>query len=466
MKWAVLTILLAATLPLAAWLRRNSWATPKFLMLMGVLPFTLYAFHLYMALFSWTEWPGYVKGVAISWREWPGYVHGIEISLLDVVSLTLYLSLPGRGRPLPFRLSMALYFIAASLSMLQAEVPGAAFFYLWQLARMFLVYAATTRACADPRGASALLTGMGAGVLLEAAVEIWQRFGSDVIQASGTLSHQNALGMMSHLAVFPFFAVLLASPRIWLPAVVTLAGIAVEVLTTSRATVAISALGYAAVFMLSALRHWTSRKAFVILIGIFALLTVTPLALWSFETRFASEEAGIYDPNYDERAAFNRAAAMMLSDHPFGVGVNHYVLAANNGNYNSEAGVAPYQSGLLSEVHNIYWLVAAETGYPGIITFLLFLSRPLTVAFRCGWRNREDIRGDLLMGLGVALLAVYVHSLWEFILIDFQIQYMFAMTIGLVAGLAEQLGYWKRRYSQGIRPRARTLMIRSIRNTR
>ena len=433
MKWAVIIILLAATVPLSAWLRRNPWVTLKAWMLMGFLPFAIHTFHLYMAAVSWTEWP--LKGIGLSLTQWPGYVKGIEISALDVLALALYLSLPVARHSLPFRVSMALYFIAASLSTLQAAEPVAALFYLWQLARMFLVYAVVTRACADPRVAPAILKGMAAGLFMEAGVEIWQRFALGLVQASGTLAHQNLLGMMSHFVVFPFLALLLAGPRIWLPAAVTLATIPSDVLTASRATMATAALGFAIVFALSVLRRWTSRKAVLLLIGALTVIVVTPLAISSLESRFRAQEASSSDPSYDERAAFERAAAMMLSDHPLGVGVNHYVLAANNEGYNGGAGVAPYLTSRLANVHNIYWLVAAESGYLGIITFLLLLLRPLTVAFLCSWRNRRDQRGDLLMGLGVALLTVYIHSLWEWIFIDFEVQYMFALTVGIGGGL-------------------------------
>jgi hypothetical protein len=71
------------------------------------------------------------------------------------------------------------------------------------------------------------------------------------------------------------------------------------------------------------------------------------------------------------------------------------------------------------------------------------LARPLVVAFRCGWRNRGDRRGDLLLGLGMSLLIVYIHSYFEWIFITFAAQYMWALEVGMVAGLATQLGYWR-----------------------
>ena len=44
----------------------------------------------------------------------------------------------------------------------------------------------------------------------------------------------------------------------------------------------------------------------------------------------------------------------------------------------------------------------------------------MTAAFLCSWRHRRDARGDLLLGLAVALLTVYIHSFFEWIFISFQ----------------------------------------------
>jgi nucleoside-diphosphate-sugar epimerase len=98
------------------------------------------------------------------------------------------------------------------------------------------------------------------------------------------------------------------------------------------------------------------------------------------------------------------------SDHPLGIGANHFAVIGNIENYYARAGVKAAMMARAGNVHNFYYLTAAETGYQGLIALLLLLISPLFVAFRCGWRNLGDYRGDLLLGLGVALLTVYLHS--------------------------------------------------------
>lgn len=427
-KWAFLAVALAAIIPVAGWLRTHPREVPKIWILIGFLPFGTGTFHLYMATISWPGWPGYVKG--------------IEVSLLDVLAIAIYLSLPRSGPAVPFRMSMLLYFVAVLLSALQNEVWMATLFYAWQLARMFLVFAVVVKACADERIPRALLTGMAIGLCLEAADAVWQRFGLGILQAPGTMGHQNFVGLLSHFVSFPWLALLLAGERGWPAVAAPLAGLAIAVLTVSRGAIGLVGAGYTALFALSAVRRWTPRKALLFAGGIAAACIVTPVIFSSLEQRFSAEPS---TGNYDERAAFERAATMIINDHPLGIGANNYVVVANMAGYNTRAGVVGIIGSGSANVHNVYYLVAAETGYLGLATFILVLLQPLVAAFRCGWRNRGDKRGDLLLGLGMSLFIVYIHSFFEWVFVAFQSQYLFALDVGLVAGLATQLGYWRSR---------------------
>ncbi len=423
-------------LPLAGWLRSNPQYTTKIWTLMGCLPFVVpFGPHpLYVAIISWAEWPGYVKGA--------------EFSVIDVFALAIYLSQPRARHPLPFQLSMGLYFSAALLSAMQAEVPMASLFYAWQLARIFLVYVVVARACSDERVAPAILTGMAYGIFLQVAFAGWQRFGQGVVQAGGTVGEKNLLGLMTQFVGAPWFALLLAGQRGRMPYLAPLSCAITSILTVSRAALGLNAISLVLVFMLSAAKRWTSKKARVALVSLLALIALLPFAIVSLQSRFDSEPG---DSGYDERGAFENAAKMMLTDHPFGVGSNNYVVVANVEGYNQRAGVAAMSGSLSTNVHNAFLLVAAETGYFGLLMFVFLLVQPLIVAIRCGSRSRQDHRGDLLLGLGAALLTVYIHCLFEWIFLTFLPLYLFAMTSGIIVGLAQQLGYWGRSQESHLR---------------
>src|SRR5262249_26959034 len=155
---------------------------------------------------------------------------------------------------------------------------------------------------------------------------------------------------------------LLVGQRGWQTIAVPIAGAIIAVLTASRATLGLVAAGLALVFSLSAVRRWTSRKAKGAVLGVAAVAALTPMAISSYEMRF---RATPLREEYEERAAFEHAASLILADHPLGVGANNYIVAANSGGYMARAGVA--WTSRSTSVHNGYWLMAAETGYLGLV---------------------------------------------------------------------------------------------------
>lgn len=434
MKWLALAAAFIIVKPLLTLVRRNPRLAQTPWMLIGFLPFVITFPYLYMAVYSSPLWGGYVKGA--------------EVSILDILVIALYFSLPSEKQPLPFRFVMAFYFLMVVLSSFEALQPRLALLYPWQLARMFLLYATVTRGCSDPRAPTAIMTGLGMAMIMEAGVAIWQRFGIGEIQTGGTMGHQNLLGVMSHFAILPLFALILAGQRGLFPIVALLAGLVVVVSTASRGAIGLEGFGLAVIFVLSSARKWTPWKGRILVAGLVAMALIGPLVASSLQERFNTiPEIG----SYDEREAYLDSARLMLADHPFGIGANHFAVIANIGDYYKRGGVHIYASGLSGNVHNFYYLTAAEIGYQGLFALVILLVSPLIVAFRCGWRNRGDYRGDLLLGLGVTLLTVCLHSWIEWSMATFPVQYLMAITIGLVAGNAQQLGYWSSRRPGAVR---------------
>jgi hypothetical protein len=429
MKWAVLFVIALLVRPLSIRLRNTPDLRLRVFALAAFLPFVLGDLHLYWAVLNW---------------RWVGYVKGAEVSLLDFIALSLYLSLPRPERRLPFRRSMAIYIAVTALSAIQAMYPVAALFYPLQLCRVFLVCATVYRGvCADPRVPEAVLKGLAAGLFLEVAFAVWQR-AHGILQTPGTFASQNLLGMISHFVIFPFFAAILGGRRGRLAPAVVAAGLVIAVLTASRGTILLDCLGLVTVFVVSARGQWTPRKVKVLWVGVAVMAVFALFAASSLQQRFSGGSGLGLSEEDSERLRFKEAAAQMLADHPMGVGANHFTIVANLGGYFTRVGEL-WGAGRASNVHNVYWLVAAETGYIGLIAFVAFLLPPLIAAFRCGVRHRGDPRGDLLLGLGCALLIVYIHSFEEWILVDFESQYLLAIVMGLVAGLAQELHYWRPR---------------------
>jgi O-antigen ligase len=423
LKWAFFAIAVLSLLPLSAWLRQNSGQSPKIWVGIGILLYVVDPLHLYMAVVSWAYWPGFVKG--------------IELTIIDLLCVSILFSTPRSRISSPFWIIAAAYLASVLISAFQAGVPEAALFYAWQLIRMFLVFYATTKACAqDERVAPALLKGMAIGICIELCVGIWQRFGIGAIQIWGTFGHQNALGMAINFAIFPLFALWLAGKRGWEFIIGPLAGAAIAIMTASRATIGLCAAGLALTFLISAVRHWTSRKGLFALTGLLLLALLVPAAIGVLDSRFAAQPLS---DEYDERAVFQSVALAILQDHPMGVGANNYVVAANTQGYNERAGVAPAPGSLNAHVHNVYLVAAAETGYIGLIAFVLLLAQPMFMAFLAGRRSRYGRAGDLLLGLGVSLLITSIHSFFEWILVTYHLQYFLAVQSGMIAGTVQRV---------------------------
>ena len=95
-----------------------------------------------------------------------------------------------------------------------------------------------------------------------------------------------------------------------------------------------------------------------------------------------------------------------------------------------------------AHVHNVYLLTAAENGYFGLCALLGLLLAPL-------FKGLKPLRSaatfsDFHLGLLIGILLLYIHSAFEWSLITNEIQYVFAIVLGLLVQSTEQLGTRRR----------------------
>lgn len=424
MKIVVVLIALLGVVPLALLIHRSRRVAGLAWIGIGFLPFLLPAVQ-------------QVDIALANYEGWLGYVHGIEITVIDFLALALLLVLPKQRRVLNFHVPLAFYLFALVLASFQAAQPLPAYFNIVQFARIYLLIVVVTRGCVQEGVPLLLLKGLALGLGLQLVVVIHQLAGGSVVQPPGTFVHQNTLGMVVHLVALPHFALLLAGARGLQFMIIPPVALLIASLTASRATLGLCVLGFAATYLLSLLRRLTARKIFIGALGVLGLLMLTPIMLSSFERRFA--DAPLAEDVYDERAAFNRTARMVLSDYPMGVGPNHYVYVAKNFGYAVQAGVAPFENNLSNIVHNVYLLAAAETGYIGLAAVLFLLGYPLVVSAWFSVVSGPMRAGDLLLGLSVSIAIISLHSIYEYILFLKEVQYIFAIAVGTIFGVATRV---------------------------
>ena len=419
MKWIFLVLILVAAPTIAAWLKTKPRAAPIVWGLLGFLPFVLGPWHLSVAPYSTAGWPGYVKG-------W-------EVSLLDAVAIGIIFGTRDRWPKPTLVFPFLAYIFAVLIAIYQAEFGKLAFSYVFQLIRVFIVFLAVGRVVVSERGEKAVLTGLVLGLAVQAIYAIVARAGG-ALQTGGSLGHQNLLGFVSHLVLMPAFALFLAGR--WQRIAITgiLCGLIVVILTASRATIAFSAVGLGLTLLLSMAIRFTGRKAVLGGVAIVMLACSYPLAKASLNRRFETQKMAFFDEDR-EREAFAKAAHAMISDHPMGVGPNHYVVTANTQGYSARAGVNWQSSSRATNVHNSYLLVAAETGYFGLITMIMLLGSAIWYALSTAYRFRRKPGAEVLIGVGCGILAMSIHGLYEWMFVVYPTQYVFATSLGLIAGI-------------------------------
>jgi O-antigen ligase len=428
-KWAIFVLVAVSAPFVGAWLRPRPAIQLRAWTVVGLLPFL-----------------GRLDmGLVVFWN-FTGDTSGLVFGVIDALALTLYFAQSRPARPLPYRFALAGYFLVALASVAQAQWWLAAFGYVWTLARMVLLYAAICRASHDGRVPSALLRGMSAGILYELAWVAYQHFGLGIHRAMGTFSHENVLGMLVNLVVMASVALLLAGRGTGLSWLAVLAAPAVAFFTVSRGALLFLGIGIFLVYLLSLLRRFDRRKAMIGLVGLLLAAAATPLALATVNSRSRLEQ----EESLQARVQLEKAASLMLEDHPLGVGPNHFATMLFARGYGERAGVNWFNWTAL--VHNIYWLTAAEMGYAGVAALLVLFLTPLFPALRWSLRARRDGRADMLLGLAVGLAVFYVHSFWEWIWRVPSATYVYWMVLGMVASLTRQV---RRECSRKVRLRSR-----------
>ena len=422
MRFVGLALILLSFPLLMGWLnaypRQRKWAC----FAIGIMPFTVGSLNLDVAIIDWAGWPGYAKGMIIT--------------ILDSLALAVILTSRGPVRKLPLLGVFIAYLLAVTLSMAFSNMPTGSSFYAFQMFRMLLVFVAVASVMEDPKAIKWVAMGLAAGAMYQAGVTIEQRV-SGAIQASGTMGHQNLLGLMLHFVTFPLLALLLAGEKSKIVMLGVVSSLLAVALGASRGSIGFAAIGLVLLFVLSLARHATPHKWKMLGLAGLAMAAIVPVTMGTLSERFGDSPIEISADG--ERQAFERAATAMWSDHPMGVGANQYVVTANAGGYSSQAGVIWNFGSRAAHVHNIYLLAAAETGWLGLITLIgLFgwaILRSVTFAFA----NPRDPRGDVVIGCGVAIFVMALHGYYEWVFVMYQAQYVFAISMGIIAGTIRQV---------------------------
>ena len=369
---------------------------------------------------------------AVAWPLWPGLARGIEVSYIDAIAVALIASTKSVKIPSRLKLAFGIYCLAVLISTIVAYQFTPAIFYWWQLFRTVLLFVAITRVCATVEGAPiALISGLGVGMIIEAFFVAYQ-YATGNPRPGGHLGHPNFIGLSLDFVVFPAVALLIGSRRTLLPGAIAAAGFAVAVLGGSRATMGLLAIGIILTVLFSIYHRSSPRKNMFAALLALTVVAAAPVMLWATNRR---SEAVLASSDY-ERSAMKEAATMMIADHPLGVGPNQYVLIANTGGYSQRAGVAWNEGNRAAAVHSTYYLVTAETSFFGLFGFVSILLTLILLGFKNLRTRLPDQTDELAPGFLAMMIVAAIHISYEFVFMDFILQYLFAVGAGMLVALA------------------------------
>jgi O-antigen ligase len=137
----------------------------------------------------------------------------------------------------------------------------------------------------------------------------------------------------------------------------------------------------------------------------------------------------------------NLAAKAMLQDSRTGIGWNNFAWALNPSyrygdvidDWERDRGHKVDSDYAKGVVESHYWLLLAETGYPGFAGYLLFIGITSWRCLRATWRGRGTFPGVFAGGLFAGVILIYAHSNFERVLTQTKNMSMWLILLGTAA---------------------------------
>jgi hypothetical protein len=413
------------------------------------------AFGLLAFMPSW--FPGKLTLMLGSVELYRGHTKGFEASLIEFFAVALIVSAALR-RDHNFRWlppGVWIYLGWCGLSALSVFAAANQLYVLMaatKFTKAVLVFIGAFQAFRDEEDLRWLLHGLVLGLIIQALVCLKLRYVDGQWQTKGWFEHQNPMAMWAYLCSLPLLSVALAPATNRRDTAVYLAGFAAAglciLLSVSRGALAAFSAGAVAIVALAALRGLTWKLAGLTTVGAVGALMVGLVALDSLMMRV--QEASSHE-DADLREVLNQQSSAMLRDHALGVGWNNFGIANSLPiehyaqilmDWDQSRGFRIIDENYLANplTESLYWLLLAENGWLGFLSFVAFLLVTLwwatrgTIAF---WRTPT---GYFAVGLLVALTLTYFQGTVERVLTQTKNLSMWLIFAGCLARIE-----WNRR---------------------
>ena len=242
--------------------------------------------------------------------------------------------------------------------------------------------------------------------------------GELILRPYGTFSHPNVLAgylIIGMILILFNFRIIKNKLNTLLSISALIIGTVTLFLTFSRIAILLWPL-ILVIFMISKIRKILFKKNFIpILIFIFIIV------LFSFFTPLPSRFSGFRfsDESFYQRQELINKSQDIISMHPIlGTGLNNFLIELSQIQKTNNAVF------YLQPVHNIFLLVAAQTGIAGLIYFILFLAK----TFKKAVDNKNLINYKIIIFLSFLILGSFDH----YFLTVQQGQLLLSFIVGLI----------------------------------
>lgn len=375
----------------------------------------------------------------VSRELYRGWSRGMEITALDLFSLgvALYVLLTPSGanrRRTPYEVwvfAAFLFFAFASFAL--SWQPLYAWFGWWKLVRGFAVFAVFSRFLDDEERVRLLPDAFAILCFYQAFFVLQQKYLHHIYRTTGTLPHMNTLAIAMNMLMIPVFAVFLMDdrkPKLWYVAAFG-AGVFNILATMSRGAL-ITMLAAVCVSLSFVRRRNLSAKRATTL-AVMAIAGV--IAGWKASDSIMERFMTAPKESAETRDELNVCAAKMARDFPLGVGVNNYSYMIGKTVYGESAPQLPEGGRDDGVAHHIYWLVASEMGWVGLVAFLALVGAFTFDAFRLAVWGRRPFCKAMGVGLFCGFMALHFQGFLEWIFVQTNIYFLFCAQCGALVAI-------------------------------
>lgn len=334
------------------------------------------------------------------------------------------------------------------ISLLNSKVAYYGLFTFHKFVRGYILYWVVVNLVRDREAVEAVVNGVMCAVLFQSSVVIWDKYVTHKVvnRSVGSFPHPNTLAMYVDLITPMVLAVLLSGgfKNIWskLAPASIIGALLCVIFTKSRAALVIAGAALGGVTGLSIMLKPTGKKIAVAMVGFLLVDIIGIIAAPKIIERFQkAPEASELTRKY-----FNNAAHAMANEHTFGTGLNSYSWTLANTDYywyvyaeeqdtikdEEEFRESPMGQSRLGTAHHIYYLFAAEMGWPGMIVFIMFIGNYYLHNIVLLFRIKDDYYQAILLGLFVGFSTLHLQGLLEWIFRQTQVFFLFCLLSGLM----------------------------------